>query len=237
MCNNYTTAQADLLRELASFSSTAPYPPEAWPAYDAPMILLDQGGGLECVPAKFGFAPPGYARPGMPNPVNVRAEEVTEKPMFADYWRRCQFCIVPAEAVFEPCWETGRNVRHRIWIKNESVFGIAGLWREWKSPTGGPPVTGFAMFTVNAENHAIFRRMHAPTERDGSPKEKRGVVMLTKDRWADWLASKDPEAARKFLRLYPAELMDCEPAPLAPRTKTARGPAPKPKPAASGDLF
>ena len=231
MCNNYTPAQPDMLRELAAFSlAVEPYPPETYPAYDAPLILLDQGGGLECVPAKFGFAPPGYARPGMPNPVNIRAETVTERPMFASAWHKCQFCIVPADAIFEPCWETGRNVRHRIWLINEAIFGIAGLWRTWKSPTGGPPITAYAMFTVNAEDHAIFKRMHAPTERDGSPKEKRGVVMLTKDRWAAWLSCRDTEVARTFLQLHPAELMDCAPAPKAARPKPQRPPP-------SADLF
>lgn len=38
----------------------------------------------------------------------------------------------------------------------------------------------FAMLTLNAEDHTIVKRMHKPFNPDGSPKEKRGVVMLTR---------------------------------------------------------
>jgi putative SOS response-associated peptidase YedK len=64
-----------------------------------------------------------------------------------------------------------------------------------------------------------------------SPKEKRGVVMLTRDKWEDWLACRDPEVARTFLSLHPAELMGAEPAP--PENTAPR----KQKPPGSGDLF
>ena len=88
------------------------------------------------------------------------------------------------------------------------------------------------MLTLNADDHAIFKRMHKPTNPDGTPKEKRGVVMLTRDKWNDWVACRDPEVARSFLSLYPAELMDTAPAPVD--RKAGRQPG---APPASGDLF
>lgn len=65
-----------------------------------------------------------------------------------------------------------------------------------------------------------------------SPKERRGVVMLTRDKWDAWLSCRDPEVARTFLSLYPAELMDAAPAPA--NRKVPKKPNPPPE---SGDLF
>ncbi|MGC5885755.1 SOS response-associated peptidase family protein [Ralstonia pseudosolanacearum] len=234
MCTNYTPTQSLRLREILGLGPPADYPPETYPDYDSPLILIHQDGGTECIVANFGFAPEGYARPGMPNPVNARAETVGTNRMFAPYWKACNLCIVPVDAIYEPCYESGRNVRHKIWIKGVSEFGVAGIWRAWPSKNGGPPRHTFAMLTLNADDHAIFQRMHKPTNPDGTPKEKRGVVMLTRDRWADWLACKDPEVARTFLRLYPSELMDCAPAPAPARTSAKPKP---PEPDATRDLF
>lgn len=206
--------------------------PEAHPDYDSPLIFINKEGKLDCVVANFGFAPAGYARRGMPNPVNARAETVDTNRLFGKYWKACSLCIVPVDAIYEPCYESGRNVRHKIWIKDQTEFGIAGIWRTWTSPEGGPPRYAFAMLTLNADDHAIFKRMHKPTNPDGSPKEKRGVVMLARDKWDAWLSCRDPEVARFFLSLYPAELMDVEPAPANPKSGQPRTPPP-----ASGDLF
>ena len=61
------------------------------------------------------------------------------------------------------------------------------------------------------DGHDLMRRMHAPG------KEKRGVVIVPRAEWGSWLACRDPEVPRSFLRLLPSELLDTEPAPLAPK--------------------
>lgn len=112
---------------------------------------------------------------------------------------------LPAMALFEPNYESGpKSVRYQIWVRDQETFAIAGLWRDW--PDG---FTSWTMLTVNAD--PLMRRRHAPG------KEKRSVVILHRDQWDDWLSCRDPELARSFLNLYPAELMDAEPAPRAAR--------------------
>lgn len=240
MCNNYGPTRPESLRDLLNLDAIGEYPAETYPDYDAPLILLNQDGRTTCAIANFGFAPKEFAHPGMPDPVNARAETIGSSRMFAPYWRAGNLCIVPAREIFEPCYETGKAVRHRIWLKDQPEFGIAGLWRTWPRPGGGAQIA-FVMITVNAEDHAVLKRMHKPTNPDGTPKEKRGVVMLRRDQWDDWLTCKDPERARTFLQLYPAELMDDEPAPSAPRSikpKNEKPKArPKQKPPESGDLL
>ncbi|TDF55123.1 hypothetical protein E1J61_36490 [Cupriavidus sp. L7L] len=114
---------------------------------------------------------------------------------------------LPAMVVYEPNYEAGpKSVRHKICLKDKPAFGIAGLWRDWPDGTHS-----FTMLTVNAEHHSLMNRMHKP----GS--EKRGVVKLPSEEWDDWLTCRDPEKARTFLRLLPAEYMEAEPAPVPPR--------------------
>lgn len=169
MCTNYAPAKAERLRVLLGLGPPLEYPPEAFPDYDSPLILINEDGTQDCLVAHFGFAPAEYAPAGMPNPVNPRAETVSTNRMFGKHWRACNLCIAPVDAAFEPCYETGNNVRHKIWIKGESEFGIADIWRTWESSTGGPPRHAFAMLTLNADDHAIFKRMHNSTNPDGSP--------------------------------------------------------------------
>lgn len=232
MCTNYSPAKVERLRLLLGLGPPLEYLPETFPDYDSPLILINKDGQQDCVVANFGFAPAEYARASVPNPLNARAETVSTNRMFGKYWKACNLCIVPVDAIYEPCYETGRNVRHKIWIKGEIEFGIAGVWRTWQSPAGGPPRYAFAMLTLNADDHAIFKRMHKSANPDGSPKEKRGVVMLTRDKWDEWLARRDPELARTFRSLYPAGLMEAAPTPAD--RKAVRQPKAPPQ---SGDLF
>ncbi|WP_024973596.1 SOS response-associated peptidase family protein, partial [Ralstonia pickettii] len=152
MCTNYSPAKVERLRVLLGLGPVVDYPPETFPDYDSPLVFINKDGKQDCVVANFGFAPAEYARSGMPNPVNARAETVSTNRMFGKYWRACNLCIVPVDAIYEPCYETGHNVRHKIWIKGESEFGIAGIWRTWQTSEGVPPRYAFAMLTLNADD-------------------------------------------------------------------------------------
>lgn len=63
--------------------------------------------------------------------------------------------------------------------------------------------------TINADAHPLMSRMHKPDA------EKRTLVIVSADEYDAWLTCRDPELARSFLRLYPAELLQAEPAPIA----------------------
>jgi putative SOS response-associated peptidase YedK len=64
-----------------------------------------------------------------------------------------------------------------------------------------------------------MRRFHKPGD------EKRSVVIVPPERYADWLKCQSTDEARSFLRLYPAEAMHAEPIPLAPREPKTAPPA------------
>jgi len=148
---------------------------------------------------------------------NARSETVARLPSFRDAWSRGQRCIIPAEAFYEPCYESGRAVRWRIWQDGDVPMGIAGVYTEWRNPQGQRQFT-FAMLTVNADGHPLMSRMHAPGE------EKRMVVILDRADYLDWLSC-DVKDAPRYFRQWPGPLLG-EPAALVPVAKVGR-PAPE----------
>lgn len=207
MCNNYRPTQKQLLRDVYGVVPPAlDWKPETWPDYSAPIVRADADGRRDCVLANFGLVPKDRIPPGVKrfDTTNARSETIGERRTFSGPWKAGQLCLVPMESFFEPNYEHGpKSVRYRIWIKDEPTFAVAGLWRDW--PDG---MFSFTMLTVNAEQHPIMKRMHAPG------KEKRSIVIVPREGWDDWLRCRDTEVARSFLGLYPDEQMDTEPAPV-----------------------
>ncbi|ALD90318.1 ATP synthase I [Cupriavidus gilardii CR3] len=207
MCNNYRPTQKQLLRDVYGVvPPSMDWKPETWPDYLAPIIRSDATGQRDCVLANFGMVPKDRIPQGVKrfDTTNARSETIGERRTFSGPWKAGQLCLVPMESFYEPNYEHGpKSVRYRIWLKDEPTFAVAGLWRDW--PDG---MFSFTMLTVNAEQHPIMKRMHAPG------KEKRSIVIVPREGWDDWLRCRDTEMARSFLGLYPAERMDTEPAPV-----------------------
>lgn len=130
---------------------------------------------------------------------NARTETVAEKPSFRDAWKKAHHCIIPAEAIFEPDWRSGKAVPTRVSRADGEPMGIAGLWSWWKSPKGDV-LHSFTMLTINADQHPLMNQFHKPTD------EKRMVVILPEDRYDDWLLA-DAGSSGDFLNLYPSEAL------------------------------
>lgn len=217
MCANYTPSKREAFShhyglERAIFD----FPPEAFPGYLSPILRESRelAGQAECVPAVFGMVPHWADMKLSRQTYNARTETVATKPSFRNAWKRNQFCIVPAENIFEPNYESGKPVRWRIEHADQRPLSVAGIW-EWKA--NGPddlPVLSFSMLTINADDHPLMRRFHKPGE------EKRMVVLLEPEQYQGWLEGalvNDPEVYRP----YPAERMVAVADPLATRAKAA----------------
>ena len=142
---------------------------------------------------------------------NARSETVHQLPSFRDSWERGHRCIIPAEAIIEPCYESGRAVRWCIQQPGEVPIGIAGVYRQWRGPDGRFLWT-FAMITVNADGHTVFQRMHAPGD------EKRMVTILEPTEYERWLHCSPAEAKSLFTQWQGP--LDAFPAPLPPRGRS-----------------
>ena len=120
--------------------------------------------------------------------------------------QRGKLCIIPAEVLFEPCYETGKSVRWAIRRADGKPMGIAGLW-ERKADEAGELHWSMTMLTINADGHPLMQRFHKPGD------EKRSVVILPDEAWGDWLRAKSESAARTFFRGFDSGAFVAEPAP------------------------
>nr|WP_249205780.1 SOS response-associated peptidase family protein [Burkholderia cenocepacia] len=185
-----------------------PWEPDVYPDYAAPIAWAD-GVGIGVVKAVFGFWPKfmqpervddnGKKRRKLET-VNARSETVGESRLYGKAWRAGQRCLIPVRWIYEPCYETGRNVWQRIGLTDWQPYCVAGIWRRYED-ADGRSLVGMAMMTVNADGHAVMGRMHKPGD------EKRSVVILRPTDCDEWLHTTNVEAARTLLQVYPADDM------------------------------
>ena len=144
---------------------------------------------------------------------NARSETVHELVSYKRAWAKGQRCIVPAECIYEPCWETGKAVRWCIQQPGDVPMGIGGIWYEhpWMKHQDGSALLSFAMLTVSGAGHPVFKRMHRPED------EKRMVLIIETAEYDRWLQCPVTEA-QSFFRQWSGPL-DAFPAPAAPRAK------------------
>lgn len=238
MCANYVpVTRADRLLTYFGVERQRDDPPaDVFPLNMAPFIRLDPAHKDQLVTddGLFGLLPHfatevAYGR----KTYNARSETVHKLPSFRQAWAGGQRCVIPAEAIYEPNWETGKAVRWRIHLPAGEPMGIAGIYRRWRHPDGHE-LFSFAMLTVNATGHPVMQRMHRPEE------EKRMVVILTPQEYLPWLTC-SVEAAAGYFKRY-AGTLEAEPAPLARRVprsygNVVQGKADGGEPAAGGGLF
>lgn len=194
---------------------------DMWPGYRGVFIRRpkEAGAGDEAVPAReaignsvFGLLPHWAKDEKLArNTYNARSETVAEKPSFRDAWRWGKHCIIPADAIYEPDWRSGKPVSTRIARADGAPMGIAGLWSSWKSPSGD--VHSFTMLTVNADDHALMKNFHKPGD------EKRMVVILPVGAYDDWLQA-EPAQSMDFMRQYPADRLEAIPKSAVPEIQS-----------------
>ena len=178
---------------------------DVWPCYASTFIRRprEADAGDEAVPAReamsglFGLIPRWATDSTMGRRTyNARSETAAAKPSFRDAWKNGQHCIIPADAIFEPDWRSGKAIATRIGHADGEPMGIAGLWSAWDSPKG--QVHSFTMLTINADQHPLMRQFHKPAD------EKRMVVILPQNSYDDWLQA-SPEQSLEFMRPFPAD--------------------------------
>ncbi|RZL68763.1 MAG: SOS response-associated peptidase [Variovorax sp.] len=241
MCSHYQAAKSRAKYEKRFGLALPPEwePPRSsdiYPTQFAPIIRrpAERESGdeavpeLEVVPARFGLLP-GFAKEVKygTRTYNARSETVATLASFKHAWAKGRHCIVPADAFYEPDWRTGTHVPTRFSTADGELLGIAGIWSPWKSPEG-EWVDTFAMLTINADDHELFKHMHRPDpKRPPEMQDKRMVVILPVAQYRDWL---DAPAANsmQFMRSYPADRLAAMPEPVHLKKPASPKEAPPP---------
>jgi putative SOS response-associated peptidase YedK len=215
MCSNYVPTQADIWKGLTPLPG-ASWKAETYPGYEAPFVRAGPGG-MQAALGRFGLVPwwtkPEGLKAASRHTYNARSETVARKPSYRDPWKRSQFCVIPAAAIYEPRYDSGKPVRWRIERADREPMAIAGIWERWKAQDGGEFVESFSMLTLNADDHPLMCQFHAPAD------EKRMVVILQEEDIEPWLRA-EPGNAMAFVRQYPAELMTARPEPRKGASRT-----------------
>lgn len=210
MCSHYESVRdAKRLMQYFGVEQPADIRFDIWPTYHSTFIVRPEevDSGDEAVPeflaisGQFGLLPgwakdPTFGR----RTFNARTETVAEKPSFRDAWKKGHRCIIPAEAIYEPDWRSGKAVSTKIARKDGEPMGIAGLWSTW----GKDKIGSFTMLTINADDHQLMNQFHKPGD------EKRMVIILPKAAYKEWLSVPVSEA-KEFFRQFPADrLIVCQ---------------------------
>lgn len=212
MCSHYQAIKdrERFLRKFGVYPPPHEYVEDMWPKYQGSFIRrpLEAHSGDEAVApreaqaGRWGLVPwatRDAAKQLKLSTFNARAEGVERTFTFGGAWRRAQHCIIPADAIYEPDWRSGKHIATRIARADGEPLGIAGLWDRWESPTG--PLLSYTMLTINADRHAFMCDYHRPDD------EKRMVVILRPEDYDAWLTA-PPERSMEFMR-------QCPPADLA----------------------
>ena len=135
------------------------------PTQEVAVVVNEDGNRL--VMCRWGLIPPGARDIAIGNRmINARAETVAEKPSFRAAFRKHR-CLVVATGFYEWRKVDSRKIPVYIHMKDNSPFGFAGLYSDWRAPDGGSVRTCTIITTEPNELLApIHNRMPAIIPRE-----------------------------------------------------------------------
>lgn len=132
---------------------------------------------------------------------NAKAETVFSKPSFRESIKRHR-CLIPSTGYFEWRHEGDDKIPYYIFLKNEPVFSIAGIYDVWDNPVTGEAVYTFSMITTEANPLTAYIH-NAPRTGNRMP------AILSREEEETWL---DPgftqEEIKALLKPFDADRMD-----------------------------
>lgn len=124
--------------------------------------------------------------------INTRSETILEKPSFRNAFRQRR-CLVPADAFYEWKQEVKEKIPYRIFLKNQNIFSMAGIWEKCKLPNGE---TIFSFAIITTQPNTLMTKIH-----------NRMPVILDKKGEDLWINNTDEKELTNLLKPFPAEQM------------------------------
>ncbi|MED1203354.1 SOS response-associated peptidase [Heyndrickxia acidicola] len=140
------------------------------------------------------------------NMINARAESIHEKPSFKRLIKRRR-CIIAADGFYEWKKEGNQKQPYYIRMKNQRLFGFAGLWDRWEHE--GKVLTTCTIITTTPNK--LMESIH-----DRMP------VILTKEAQSIWLNRAVEEEATLQPLLTPYDSEEMEAVPVSTRVNYAK---------------
>lgn len=165
------------------------------PSQNLAVISNDKPGRLSYF--RWGLIPSWAKDPSIGNRmINARAETLPEKASFKNPFKHKR-CLVLSDGFFEWKKESSGKVPYRIFLKDENLFAMAGIWDIWKDAEG-TPVCSFAIITTSP--NSFMEKIH-----DRMP------VILPREVEKAWLRNNNTGFLSRLLIPYPSEMMEAYP--------------------------
>lgn len=130
--------------------------------------------------------------------LNARADTIFEKPSFRESIMRRR-CIIPSTGYFEWRHEGSKKIPYYIYLKDEDIFSMAGIYDIWVDKEAGNEHTTFSIITTdtNPLTDYIHNTKH------------RMPAILSKEDEEKWLKlDLSKSEISSLLKPYDANLMD-----------------------------
>ncbi|KMM33608.1 SOS response-associated peptidase [Parabacteroides goldsteinii] len=130
--------------------------------------------------------------------LNARADTIFQKPSFREPIMKKR-CIVPSTGYFEWRHEDGKKIPYYIYVKDEPIFSMAGVYDSWLDRSTGEVISTFSIITTEANEltgyiHNTKHRMPAILNQEDEEK---------------WLDPKlEKSDIEQLLLPFPADQMD-----------------------------
>jgi putative SOS response-associated peptidase YedK len=151
MCGRFV--QKSDLRQIAPLFKAAVVESDVQPRYNItprqPIAVVMEKGQRKIVTMKWGLVPDWAKDETIANKlINARSETVTEKPSFRDSYKKRR-CLIIADGFYE--WQASGITKKPFFIcmKDDSPFGMAGLYDVWTNPAG-EKITTCTIITTEA---------------------------------------------------------------------------------------
>lgn len=130
--------------------------------------------------------------------LNARADTIFSKPSFREPIRS-KHCIVPSTGYFEWRHEGTRKIPYYIYVKDEPIFSMAGVYDSWLDKSTGEVISTFSIITTEA--NPLTDYIH-------NTKHRMPAILSLEDeeKWLDLSLRKSD--IEQLLLPFPADRMD-----------------------------
>lgn len=130
--------------------------------------------------------------------LNAKGETLFQKPSFREAVKTKR-CLIPSTGYFEWRHEGGKKIPYYLFLKDEEIFSMAGVYDEWSDKETGERLVTFSLITTTANPLTAY--VHNT--------QKRMPAIFLKEDEEKWL---EPELNEKevaaLLQPIPAEAME-----------------------------